>query len=40
MMLDQKARREAERLGLDIEIEIVAKALAGFRPEIAVVGLR
>jgi hypothetical protein len=31
MMLDQKTRLKAERLGLDVEIEIVAKALAGLR---------
>ena len=40
MMLDQKARRKAERFGLDVEVEPVAKALAGFRAEIAAVGLR
>ena len=40
VMLDQKARLKAERLGLDVEVEIVAKALAGFRPEIVAVGLR
>ena len=40
MMLDQKARLKAERLGLDIEIEIVAKTLAGLRRQIVAVGLR
>ena len=40
MMLDQKARLKAERLGLDIEIEIVAKTLAALRGQIVAVGLR
>jgi hypothetical protein len=40
MMLDQKTRLKAERLGLDVEIEIVAKALAGLGGQIVAVGLR
>jgi hypothetical protein len=39
-MLDQKARRKTQRLGLDVEVQIVAKTLPGFRTEIAAVGLR
>src|SRR5579862_618406 len=40
MMLDQKARLKAERLGLDVEIEIIAKPLPGFRRQIVAVALR
>ena len=40
MMLDQKTRLKSERLSLDIEIEIVAKALPGLRGQIVAVGLR
>src|SRR4051794_29506176 len=39
MMLDQEARAIAERLGLDRVSEIIAKALAGFGPQITAVGL-
>ncbi len=31
---------EAERLGLDVQIEIVAEALPAFRRQIIAVGLR
>ena len=31
---------EAERLGLDVQVEIVAKALPGFGRQVAAVGLR
>ena len=40
VVLHQEARIESERLGLDIEVEIVAKPLPGFRTERVVVGLR
>ena len=40
MMLDQEARQIAERLGLDRIVEIIAKALPGFRAEILGAGLR
>ena len=33
MMLDREARMEAERLGLDVELEIIAETLAGLRTE-------
>ena len=36
MMLDQEARMQAERLRLDVEVEIVAKSLAGLRAEARV----
>src|SRR5947208_14938779 len=39
MVLDQEARIVAERLTLDVEIEVIAKPLAGFRTRIATVGL-
>jgi hypothetical protein len=32
MMLDQEARMQAQRLRLDVEVEIIAKPLAGLRP--------
>ena len=40
MVLDQEARMKPERLGFDVEIEIVAEALSGFRWQIVAVGLR
>ncbi len=40
MVLDRKARMVAEGLGLDVEIEIVAKSLPGFRAKLVAVGLR
>src|SRR5258708_16215836 len=40
MVLDAKARMEAERLRLDVEIDIVAKSLPGLRAEFIIVGLR
>ncbi len=38
-MFNQETRLKAERLGLDVEVEIVAKTLAGFRAEFVVAGL-
>src|SRR5271157_4288452 len=40
MMFDQKTRDETKPLSRDIEVEIVAEALAGLRAEIAAVRLR
>ena len=40
VMFDQEARVEAERLGLDVEVEIVAEPLARFHRKIVVAGLR
>src|SRR5439155_5335005 len=39
MMLDREARMEAERLTLDVEIEIIAKTLARFGAKPVAVGL-
>ena len=40
MMFDEKARPKAERLGLDIEVEIVAEPLPALRTERLIIGLR
>ena len=44
MMLDQEARMQAQRLRLDVEVEIIAESLAGplvvLRARLARVGLR
>jgi hypothetical protein len=39
VMLDQEARAEAQRLGFDGVVEIVAEALPGLGAEVAAVGL-
>jgi hypothetical protein len=39
-MLGQKARMKAELLSLDLEVEIVAEALAGLGGKIVAVRLR
>ena len=39
-MLDQETRIKAERLGFDVEVQVVAKALAGLSGKIVAVGLR
>jgi hypothetical protein len=40
VVLDQKARVKAELLSLDVEVEIVAEALAGLGGKIVAAGLR
>src|SRR5215813_6808052 len=38
-MLDEKTRMIPERLGLNCQVDVVAEALPGFRPECVAVGL-
>src|SRR5262249_33474048 len=40
MVLDGEARMKAERPRLDVEVEIIAKSLAGLGPQLVAVGLR